>query len=263
MAEGMPSEVREAATKLGLAALGDIESTLQAIEGAAHLARSVETKPIVAGTRVSDSVTLSERDSKALLAGAGIAVPNGELVSADAVAAAVGRIGLPVVIKASGLAHKSDVAGVAVSLTSDEGVSQAAARMSLLSEELLVESHISGGLVELLVNVRAEPPVGMLLTLGAGGSLVEVLDDTVSLLLPSSREAVVDALQTLRIWPVLAGHRSRPAACVDAVADVIEKLGDLVGSDRGLVDIEINPLIVTENGAWAVDALITRGELDE
>ena len=263
MAEGMPIEVREAANKLGLAALGDIESTLQAIEAAAHLSRPVETEPIAVATRIAGSVSLSERDSKVLLAGAGIAVPNGELVSADAVAAAVGRIGLPVVIKANGPAHKSDVAGVAVSLTSDDGVAQATARLSLLSDELLVESHIGGGLAELLVNVRAEPPVGILLTLGAGGSMVEVLDDTVSLLLPTSREAVVDALQTLRIWPMLAGHRSSPAACVDAVADVIDRLGDLVGSDRGLVDIEINPLIVTENGAWAVDALISRGELDE
>ena len=208
-------------------------------------------------------------------------MPQGEVVDADSAAGAAARIGFPVVVKAVGLDHKSDVGGVAVNLKDANAVARAAARLAVLSPErkvlvesqveggamsrpstsgtrggkVLVESQVEGGLAELLVSVRSSHPIGWLLTLGAGGELVEVLDDTACLLLPESHEAVRSALERLRVWPLLAGFRGRPAAAVDAVIAVADRLADLVRDRPDIIEIEVNPLVVTADRAVAVDAL--------
>ena len=250
-------------------------------------AGAVQAAPLAASTGLADSKPrqLDEPEAKALLASAGIAVPAGEVVdAADAVEAAA-RIGFPAVVKAVGLDHKSDVGGVAVNLTSPEAVAEAAQRLSGLGPggkvlvesqveggamprpsasrtrggKVLVESQVDGVLAELLVSLRSSHPIGWLLTMGAGGELVEVLDDTVCLLLPESPEAVRSALKQLRVWPLLAGFRGRPAAAVDAVIAVTDRLTDLVRDRPELIEIEVNPLVVTADRAVAVDALAVVG----
>ena len=212
--------------------------------------------------RAGGSGRLSEPEAKALLASVGIDVPAGEVVNAGGAAGASARIGFPVVVKAVGLDHKTDASGVAVNLQDAGTVASAAARLAALSPDgtVLVESMVSDGLVELLVSVRSSHPVGWLLTLGAGGEMVEVLDDTACLLLPESPEAVRAALERLRVWPLLAGgFRGRPAAAVDAVIDVVDRLAILVRDRPDLIEIEVNPLVVAADRAVAVDALAVVG----
>ena len=127
----------------------------------------------------------------------------------------------------------------------------------------MVESCIGKAVVELMVSVRSAAPVGMLLTLGAGGTLVELLDDTVCLLLPVGPNAVREALGSLRTWPLLTGHRGRPPAAVAAVVETVGALGSLVRDDRDIVEVEINPLLVTAERAVAVDALIVTAIQDD
>ena len=121
-----------------------------------------------------------------------------------------------------------------------------------------MEEHVSG-LVELVVAVRHAAPVGYLLTIGAGGTLVEVSRQTRSLLLPTSAEAISQALETLAIWPLLAGHRGRPGIDIDAVVKVVLCLTDLVIDHPDVVEVEVNPLIAGPDGAVAADALIITG----
>lgn len=261
MAENLPAEARTAAAEAGLAAVGDIDAALSGLEAAAELGRAcrqgVGPARLMPPTQASSPVRLSEPEAKALLASVGIAVPAGEVVDADGAAEAAAQIGFPAVVKAVGIDHKSDVGGVAVNLTSREAVTEAAQRLSGLGSgrKVLVESQVEGGLAELLVSVRSSHPIGWLLTVGAGGELVEVLDDTVCLLLPESPEAVRSALERLRVWPLLAGFRGRPAATVDAVIAVTDRLTDLVRNRPDIIEIEVNPLVVTADTAVAVDAL--------
>ena len=289
MAENLPAEVRAAAAEAGLAAVGDIDAALSGLEAAAELGRAcrqgVGPAQLLPPTPASSPVRLSEPEAKALLASVGIEVPPGEVVDAEGAAEAATRIGFPAVVKAVGLDHKSDVGGVAVNLTSREAVAEAARRLSDLgsggkvllesrgesdamsgpsasqtrSGKVLVESQVEGVLAELLISVRSSHPIGRLLTLGAGGELVEVLDDTVCLLLPESPEAIRSALERLRVWPLLAGFRGRPAAAVDAVIAVAGRLTDLVRNRPDIIEIEVNPLVVTADTAVAVDALAAVG----
>ena len=227
--------------------------------GSADTSVSADTRSAGAS---SESGRLSEPEAKALLASVGIKVPAGEVVDADGAAEAAARIGFPVVVKAVGLDHKTDIGGVAVNLQDAGAVAGSAARLAALSPDgtVLVESMASDGLVELLVSVRSSHPVGWLLTLGAGGELVEVLADTTCLLLPESPEAVRGALERLRVWPLLAGgFRGRPAAAVDAVINVVGCLTALVRDRPELIEIEVNPLVVAADRAVAVDALAVVG----
>ena len=202
----------------------------------------------------------SEHGAKRRLGAVGIAVPAGGPVPAGEAAAAADRLGYPVVVKTVDAVHKTDTDGVVVGIENPEEVVAAARRLAGDNETVMVESCVTGAVAELLVSVRSAPPVGMLLTIGAGGTLAELLDDTASLLLPASADDVRQALRGLRIWPMLAGHRGRPAASVEAVVGAIDALGALVRDDRSIIEIEINPLIVTRETAVAADALMLVAE---
>ena len=203
------------------------------------------------------AIVLSERLAKQRLAAAGIDVPAGVLVPAESAPAAAAGIGYPVVVKAVGPAHKTEGGGVVVGLTDADAVAAAARNLTADRDgEVMVESCVTGAVAELLVGVRSAPPVGMLVTLGAGGTLAELLDDTAGLLLPAGAEEVLEALQSLRVWSLLAGYRGRPPAAVDAVVEAVAALGVLVRDDPTIVEAEINPLIVTPGNAVAADALM-------
>ena len=201
-------------------------------------------------------VWLSEHEAKQRLGAAGVAVPAGVVVAAGRATAAAAEIGYPVVVKTIGLAHKTEAGGVEIGLEGPEEVAAVAPRLVGDDGTVLVESCVTGVVAELLVSVRSAPPIGMLLTLGAGGTLAELLDDAANLLLPVPAGDVPEALRRLRIWPALAGHRGRPAAAVDAVVAAVTALGALVRDDRSIVEVEINPLVVTPHAAVAVDALM-------
>ena len=264
MAENLPNEARSRAAELGLAACCGFDTALAAIEAASALrclpadALPSDTALLPLSPRSPTSTrTLSEHEAKQWLAKAGVDVPPGRLVPAGDAAAAAAEIGCPVVVKATGLAHKSDVGGVAVGLAGLPEVAAAATRLGVLGPgTVLVEAYIEDAVAELMVSVRSAPPVGMLLTLGAGGTLVELLDDFACLLLPAGPKAVREALRSLKFWPLLGGHRGRPSAAVDAVVEVVDCLGSLVRDDGDVIEVEVNPLLVTAQRAIAADALI-------
>ena len=266
MAENLPLQARTRAAALGLVCCADIDNALSALEAAAAWGQkaSAPAAGLLAPPQHPDTGlrVLSEHEAKQRLAAAGIAVPAGILVPAEEAAAAAAKIGYPVAVKASGMAHKSDTGAVAVGLAAAGEVTSAVQRLAAAGDgRVLVESLISGAVAELLVSVRPTPPVGMLLTLGAGGTLAELLDDTVSLLLPAAAGDILEALRSLRTWPLLAGYRGRPAGAVDAVVEAVDALGALVRDDRSIFEVEINPLMVTPHGAVAADALMLVAEL--
>jgi len=267
MAENMPVEARGRAGELGLAACADIDTALSALEAAAVWGQRTHEPaclpPAPASGTSLDHTVLSEYEAKRRLDAAGVVVPAGTVVAADQAAAAAAEIGYPVVVKATGLAHKTEATGVVVGLEGPEEAADAARRLAGGGGTVLVESCITGAVAELLVSVRSAPPIGMLLTLGAGGTLAELLDDTVNLLLPAPGAGVLEALRSLRIWPALAGHRGHPAAAVDAVVSVVAALGALVRDDRSIIEVEINPLMVTPHAAVAADALMLVAEPPE
>ena len=124
-------------------------------------------------------------------------------------------------------------------------------------ERVLLERMAPPPLAELIVGIKREEGFGLALVLGAGGILVELLQDSRSLLLPTTDGAIRAALLSLRSAPLLQGFRGRAAADLDALVAAIRAVADYAGEHAArLLELDVNPLLVDERGCVAVDALI-------
>ena len=271
--EGMPARLADELGAAGIAPLIGIEDALGALAAAAAIgeryARPVAALPWPTGptsrampdndvNAVTVGRVVRESEAKALLARYGLVVPVAvECALADAPQVAA-RIGFPVVIKISNetIAHKSDVGGVALGLRSPDEVAVAVTGMAALGDRVLVEQMVGGAVAELIVGVVRDPQFGFALLIGAGGVLAELITDSVTLLLPATREDIECALRTLRVWTLIAGHRGRKGD-PDSVLRAIEAIAAFAAAHRDdLLELDVNPLLVLPDRAVAVDALI-------
>lgn len=262
--ETMSEPVRERLKAAGIAPMQGIEDCVFAFRAAALIGAVQQTAhramPVRAATAIADDVaTLDEWESKQCLAEAGVVIPDGRICGVEEVAAAAHSLGGRVVLKAVSreLAHKSEAGAVIVGVDIDAGVHAVAERLATISERILVEEMIEAPVAELIVGVSHDPVFGLTLLLGTGGTLVELIDDTVSLLLPADRDAIVAAIGSLKAGAIINAYRGGRAGNIDAVADAVEAITDFAIANAGrLYELDVNPLLVTERRAVAVDALI-------
>ncbi|MEO3384691.1 acetate--CoA ligase family protein [Mesorhizobium sp. CAU 1741] len=205
-----------------------------------------------------------EAAAKALLASFGLPVPPGQRVSTVAEAVDAARaLGFPVALKALGLAHKSEAGAVRLGLENEKALKAAALELANIGTGFYVERMVQGGVVELIVGVVRDPLFGPVMTIGTGGVLVELLKDSATLLLPTSREEIEAGVRGLKLFPLLDGYRGRKKADLDAATDSILKITDFVSAHAHIIDeLDINPLIVCGQGegAWIADALLVTRE---
>jgi acyl-CoA synthetase (NDP forming) len=185
----------------------------------------------------------------------------------DAIAAAE-AIGGPVVMKAqaAALSHKSDAGGVALNLVGGDAIRAAWDKMfadvkrynaGILLDGVLIEAMGARGL-ELIIGAKNDPQWGPVILAGFGGVTAEILQD-VRLLAPDlPKEAIVAELGKLKQAALLHGYRGAPALDVDAVADLIGKIGQLLRGEPGIQELDLNPVVVYPKGqgAVALDALM-------
>jgi len=240
----------------GIAPLMGLETALAALRAAQVEPARTGWRPWPVVPRDAALSIMSEPDAKALLATQGIAVPRG-VTAPDLGSLAPRAQGLrpPLALKGLGFAHKTEAGAVRLHLPGLEGQADMPGATGYLAEEMVI-----GALAELLIGVRRDPVYGATLTLGFGGVTAELLDDTVTLVLPVTQEEVDAALRSLRFWPLLDGYRGRGRADVAAVVRVALALQAMLENDTLLDEIEINPLMVRAEGAIAVDAVIWREE---
>ncbi|MBW1844777.1 MAG: acetate--CoA ligase family protein, partial [Deltaproteobacteria bacterium] len=253
--------------KDGVVALAGIDAGVAGIQAAVDVGAAWSRPPSprllenFGQVQNGSAKVLNEAESKELLARVGVPFPASRVVR-DAAEAAVAaeELGYPVVAKALGVAHKTEVGGVRLNLSSADEVSAAVKEMSGLSESYLIEKMVDGVVAELIVGVARDEDFGPYLVVGGGGALVEILKDSASLLLPTSRERVLESLRQLKCAPLLEGFRGAPAADVNAAADVILAVAGMVEKDpSSIIELDINPLMVLADGQGVVaaDALIS------
>lgn len=255
--ENLSEPIADRLSALGVIPMLGLSEAIEAVEAAAQFS-APNTQPILLPTLSDDPRTLSEAEAKTLLAACGLRTPKAyRAASAENAATEAEAIGFPVVLKGEGIAHKSEAGAVALNLQSAEAVKSAANAMP--TDTFLVEEMLTGGVAELLVGVVKDPAHGFVLTLGAGGTLTELLTDSASLLIPASRADIETALGGLKIVKLLHGFRSAPAANIPAILNAITAIQNYVLANAdGLEEVEVNPLICTPTDAIAADALIRR-----
>lgn len=231
-------------------------------EGLAAIAAGAQVQGHIAAPlpppQLHPGAVLTEAAAKQALAQHGLPIPRGETVTTpEALLKAAERIGYPVVLKAQGITHKTEAGAVAVGLKDEAALMAAAATMP--AQDFLIEEMVQDSIAELLVGVVLDPAHGYVLSLGAGGTLTEIMRDTVGLILPVTKDEISAALGRLAIAPVLQGYRGKPCVDQGALVAAVLAVQAYVLAHHPL-EIEINPLICSANGAIAADALITTGE---
>lgn len=247
----------------GVTPMFGLDDALTVFEQAARVGKAQEgtvAAPILSPVPLKEGVSrlLPEHEAKSLLAAFGLNVPQGQICKAAEAVKVAHAIGYPVTLKVSSkaIAHKTEAGGVLLNLKSPEEVQAAAARLSKLSDEVLVERMVTGSIAELIIGVTRDPQFGLALVVGAGGVLTELLKDSTALLLPTCREEIEAALKSLKVWKLIEGFRGKSGDAA-AVIHAIEAVAAFAGAHSGkLEELDVNPLLVLPDGAVAVDALI-------
>ncbi|MBX4936155.1 acetate--CoA ligase family protein [Rhizobium binae] len=263
--ENMPEPIARRLLANGIVAFSGIDETIAAVEVAAGIGRAWNAPPplplLDVPCRGGEIETLTEADAKTELAACGLPVPRGlQAFSSHEAAEQAERLGFPVVLKALGIAHKSEAGAVALNLWDIEAVSDAVAAMPP-NDGYLVEKMIDPPVAELIVGAVRDPVFGLSLTLGAGGIFVELLEDSVILPLPATKTEIHAAISRLKLAKLLNGYRGRPRGDVEAAIAVISAAADYVVKNAScLEELDINPLMVLPEGRGvaAVDVLIRR-----
>jgi acyl-CoA synthetase (NDP forming) len=201
--------------------------------------------------------------SRALVLAAGVPMVAALPVATAAEArVAAEKLGYPVVLKALGSEHKSDGGGVVLGIA--DAVELDAAYRRLPGGACSVERMAPVGEgVELIIGVRRDPRFGPVLLVGLGGIFAEVFQDVAMALAPVEPTEAGQLLRSLRCAPLLDGARGRQRPDVSAAARAASALSRLAARAPWLAELEVNPLLVTADGALGLDARLVRGTMEE
>ena len=270
LAENLPEERAVQLIERGIAPLAGVREAFTAIECAATIGvawRSPPGAPLLVDDHAhlpAEPVLLDEAASKAWLAEFGVGAPEGAVARSEGAAVEIAAsLGGPVVVKALGIAHKTERGAVRLGLRESAEVRDAARELLALGNGVLVERLETGVVAELIVGLYRDPQLGLLLTVGSGGIFVELAADTVTMLLPAAEPEVRGALSRLRCAPMLGGWRGREPGDLDAAVAAILGIAAFAVAHRDrLEELEVNPLGIRARGqgAVALDALVRTRE---
>jgi acetate---CoA ligase (ADP-forming) len=242
---------------------GDVNSAVRVL---AHLVDRMERPPtgIPPLPRPAAAAAPQIRDgyfeARVLMATAGIPLVEAHRVAELAEAqAAAAELGFPVVLKALGSSHKSDLGAVRLGIAGDAELETAFLDMALRLDPAAFSVERTAparGSVELLVGVRRDRRFGPVLVIGLGGVYTELLSDVAVALAPVSYGLAEQLIRSLRGAPLLLGARGGPILDVAAAARAAVALSRLVAESPHIAEAEINPLLVSPEGVLALDARI-------
>ena len=268
MAENISEDFTEAFMQKGIVSLYGFDEALQAAEIAADIGaawRRPAAQPLLQ-LQCPDTgqVTLDEASAKKRLAQSGVPIPAGDRVGT--VQEAIDRaeeLGYPLVLKALGIAHKTDTRALRLNLKTADEVATAARELLTLSDQLYLETMLDSVVAELIVGVTRDAQFGLLLTIGSGGVMVEIMQDSRTLLIPASRSDIETALAGLKSAALFDGYRGNKKTDISAAVDAILAIQQfaIAGSGR-LLELDVNPLLLCAEGegVFAADALIVLQE---
>ncbi|HOG08236.1 MAG: acetate--CoA ligase family protein [Syntrophales bacterium] len=224
---------------------------------------------IVADVRREGRYFLLSHEARTIMTLAGIAIPNSLTAqNLDGAIRSADQIGYPVVMKivSRDIIHKSDAGGIALDLDNADEVMDAYGaimrncRTSVphaVLEGVEISEMVRPG-TEMIVGARIDRAFGPILMVGLGGIYVEVMKDVSFRSLPLERKEILGMIKSIRSYPLLLGVRGEETKDIDSLVDTMIKLGAIIQKCRGVSDIEINPLVVYEQGSGtrAVDVRI-------
>ncbi|MGO8798382.1 MAG: acetate--CoA ligase family protein [Roseiarcus sp.] len=261
-------------TLAGVPVLDGTANALAAVRGALTYrdfqARPVDPPPSPPAPRAADrdgararlrtgGGALDEASSLSLLGAWGVpAIPHIVVASCDEALLAAAKLGYPVVCKtaAPGVAHKTDVGGVRLGVVDESALREAYGDLSARLGPLALIAPMAQPGVELSLGMIRDPQFGPIVVVGAGGALVELIDDRRAALAPFGRATARRLLDGLKLRRLLDGHRGDAAVDRERLSEVIALFSVLAAELADLVaEIDVNPLVAGHD-IVALDALV-------
>ncbi|MBN1762569.1 MAG: acetate--CoA ligase family protein [Methanomicrobia archaeon] len=226
-----------------------------------------EAQKLVRNALAQGRHVLLEPEAKALVSAWGIQVPTSvRIKGVDDVAEALKAVTPPLVLKvvSQDIIHKRDVGGVITGIDDREELSKALREMKgTLAEKapaarlegFLLEEMIPAG-IELIIGGVRDPQFGPAVMFGTGGFAVELVKDVSFRLAPLSRAEVFAMMKEVKSYPLLTGFRGSKPVDLEKLASTVLKLSEVLLELEAIKELEINPLLVCDVGAVAVDARV-------
>jgi len=209
--------------------------------------------------REEGRVTIGDAEAREIMQAYGIPIPQSVLArTVEEAVAAAERIGYPVVMKIASpdILHKTDIGGVKLNLNSPEDVRDAFDLLIFRATRYMPDAEIWGCLVqeqvqggkEVILGMSRDPQFGPLLLFGLGGIYVEVLKDVTFRVAPIDRREAMEMISEIRAYNLLRGVRGEAPSDMEAIADTLLRVSQLVTDFPEVAEMDINPLIVFEQG---------------
>lgn len=224
---------------------------------------------IIEGALSEGRKVLSESESKAVLAAFRIHTGQAVVVRSPAEALVQAEnMGFPVALKINSpdITHKSDAGGVHLNINNAQGVRTAFVEMMSEVQRRRPDARMDGITIEpmeqrpngreLLVGLISDPVFGPVITFGAGGTAVEIMGDRAVALPPLNQFLIDDLISRTRVAKSLDAFRHMPAVDRNKLDEVLLRISEMACELPWIQELDINPLIVDESGASAVDARI-------
>lgn len=209
---------------------------------------------------------LGDPETMRLLRRYGIPIARQFLAKSEEQALEAGKgIGYPVVLKVSSpdIIHKTDAGCVLVGVDSDRellkgfrAIMRRAGKISRRVEGILVQEMARPGSAELIIGSKTDPQFGRVLMFGLGGIFTEILGDVSFRLVPLERKDVREMMGEIRGRKVLEGARGRKPADMAKLEDLIMAVSRMVQREKGIRELDLNPVFADEKGVMAADARI-------
>jgi acetyl coenzyme A synthetase (ADP forming)-like protein len=224
-----------------------------------------QVRDVLDAVRAQGRLSLTAPEAKRVCDAYGIAVPQeGLATSAQEAVALADEIGYPVVLKivSPDILHKTEAGGVLVGRSSADEVSEGFETILANAKAYDPAARVGGVQVqqmlgsgqEVLIGAITDPTFGPVVTFGLGGVLVEVLRDVTFRLAPTTPDEALEMIGGIRAAAVLQGVRGGPPVDREALADMIERVSQLVTDFPEITEVDLNPVLATPDGATAVDA---------
>ena len=222
-----------------------------------------QVRQAFAAVRSEDRLKVGDAEARQIMQAYGLTIPKSELArDPDEAVSIAEAIGYPVALKIASpdILHKTDIGGVKLNLRSASDVKDAFDLVTYRARRYMPEATIWGALVqqmvpqgkEVIIGINRDPQFGPLLLLGLGGIYVEVLKDVSFRIAPLARWEAEEMIGELRSVPLLRGHRGEPPADLEAIVDCMLRVSQLAVDFPEIVELDINPLMVHEQGKGAV-----------
>lgn len=164
------------------------------------------------------------------------------------------ELGVPVVAKASGVAHKTERGAVRL----DADVAAVWDELAAIGDGTVLVAELVRAELELVAGGLRDPQFGPVVSIGLGGTAAEVLRDVAFLLAPTLPGELERAIGRLRSAPLLSGHRGRPPVRRDELQRIVDAIGGLLLRDPEVEEVDCNPIAVRGGCPLVLDALVVR-----